>query len=253
MKLVSVDYHMHSVWSDGYSSIETIVNYCIKKGLKAIGITDHYSHNTVKCSQLMEDLSGYFEELRSVSEAYRDKILLKKGIEIDTRTCVFDSPDESRLLTSKKFDYYLFEYVTDNFGAGANFLPYKNNRMPLILLNRIREFKKLLPKDCSVGLAHAYLHILPDEELDEAIEILIDADIFVELNSTYQNYKMDGFEKIFETPEIKLSLGSDAHTLHQIGKLTQPLKYVKKYDAVDRLVFMDGIDEIEIEMEIKRV
>ena len=251
MKLVSVDYHMHSVWSDGYSSIEGIVNYCIKRGLKAIGITDHYSHNTVKCSQIMEDLPGYFEELRSVSRAYRDKILLMKGIEIDTRTCVFDSPEESRLLTSKKFDYYLFEYVTDNFGAGANFLPYKNNRMPLILLNRIIDFKKLLPKECSVGLAHAYLHILPKEELEEAIEIIIDEDIFVELNSTYQNYKMDGFERIFETDEIKLSLGSDAHTLHQIGQLTQPLKYIKEYDAIDRLVFMDGIDEIEI--EIKKV
>ncbi len=102
-----------------------------------------------------------------------------------------------------------------------------------------------------MGLAHAYLHILPKEELEEAIEIIIDEDIFVELNSTYQNYKMDGFERIFETDEIKLSLGSDAHTLHQIGQLTQPLKYIKEYDAIDRLVFMDGIDEIEI--EIKKV
>ncbi len=248
MKLVTVDFHTHSTFSDGYSNIETIVNYCVRKGLKAVGITDHYSHNAVKCSQIMEDLSGYFEELQSVSEMYRDKIVLMKGIEIDTRACVFDSPEECSILTSKKFDYYLFEYVTDNFGAGANFLPYKNNRMPLILLNRIRDFKKLLPKKCSVGLAHAYLHILPEKELKEAIEILIDADIFVELNSTYQNYKMEGFEKIFETDEIKLSLGSDAHTLHQIGKLTQPLKYVKEYNAEDRLVFMDGIDALEIEI-----
>ncbi|MGQ9721305.1 MAG: PHP domain-containing protein [Candidatus Jordarchaeum sp.] len=251
MKLVTVDYHIHSTWSDGYSSIEGILNYCIRKGLQSIGITDHYSHNTVKCSQITENLSEYFSELQSLSDAYRNKILLRKGIEIDTRACVFDSPEECRILTSKKFDYYLFEYVTDNFGAGANFLPYKNNRMPLILLNRIRDFKKLLPKECSVGLAHAYLHILPEEELEEAIELIIDADIFVELNSTYQNYKMDGFEKIFETEEIKLSLGSDAHTLHQIGKLEQPLKYVKGYHAEDRLVFMDGIDALEV--EIKRI
>lgn len=249
MKLASVDFHIHSTWSDGYSSIEGILDYCVRKGLKSVGITDHYSHNSVKCSQLTEDLSGYFEDLLSASEKYRDRIIVKKGVEIDTRACVFDSPEEMRVLTSKRFDYYLFEYVTDNFGAGANFLPYKNNRKPLVLLNRIRDFKRLLPKECSVGLAHAYLHILPDEELREAIEILTDADIFVELNSTYQNYKMDGFERIFETREIKLSLGSDAHTLHQIGKLTQPLKYVRKYNAEDRLVFTEGIDELEIELK----
>jgi histidinol phosphatase-like PHP family hydrolase len=213
-----------------------------------VGITDHYSRNPAKCSKITEDLSGYFEELRSVSEAYRDKIRLRKGVEIDTRACSFDSPAECRVLTSKKFDYYLFEYVTDNFGASAIFSPYKDNRKPLALLNRIRDFKKQLPKECLVGLAHAYLHILSFEELKEAIEILIDADIFVELNSTYQNYKMDGFEKILETDEIKLSLGSDAHTLHQIGKLSQPLKYVRKFDALGRLVFMDGVDELEIEI-----
>jgi hypothetical protein len=187
--------------------------------------------------------------LRSVSEACSDKIVLKKGIEIDTRACSFDSLEECSALTSRKFDYYLFEYVTDNFGAGANFSLDKDNRKPLALLNRIRDFKKLLPKECLVGLAHAYLNILPAEELKGAIEIIIDADIFVELNSTYQNYKMDGFEKIFETNEIKLSLGSDAHTLDQIGKLSQPLKYVKKFDAVNRLVFMDGVGELEIEIK----
>ena len=216
--------------------------------MKSVGITDHYSRNSAKCSQVTEDLSGYFEDLRSVSEACRDKIVLRKGIEVDTRACSFDSPEECGALTSKKFDYYLFEYVTDNFGAGANF-SLEDNRKPLALLNRIRDFKKLLPKECLVGLAHAYLNILPAEELKEAIEILIDADIFVELNSTYQNYKMDGFEKIFETNEIKLSLGSDAHTLQQIGKLSQPLKYVKKFDAVNRLVFMDGVGELEIEIK----
>ena len=249
MKLVTADHHIHSTWSDGYSNINSIINYCIRKGLKSVGITDHYSRNSAKCSQITEDLSGYFEDLRSVSEACRDKIVLRKGIEVDTRACSFDSPQECSALTSKKFDYYLFEYVTDNFGAGANFLLDKDSRKPLALLNRIRDFKKHLPKECLVGLAHAYLNILPAEELKEAIEIIIDADIFVELNSTYQNYKMDGFEKIFETNEIKLSLGSDAHTLHQIGKLSQPLKYVKKFDAVNRLVFMDGVGELEIEIK----
>ncbi|MEM3563962.1 MAG: PHP domain-containing protein [Candidatus Jordarchaeaceae archaeon] len=248
MKLVTTDYHIHSTWSDGYSSIEGILSYCVRKGLKAVGVTDHYSHNTVKCSQIMEDLTGYFQELETLCEAYRDKIVLKKGIEIDTRACVFDSPAESRVLTSQKFDYYLFEYVTDNFGAGANSLPYKNDRLPLVLLNRIREFKKRLPKDCLVGLAHAYLHILPKEELEEAIKIIVDANLFVELNSTYQNYKMEGFERILEVDKIKLSLGSDAHTLQQIGKLTQPLRYVKDYRAEERLIFMDGIRELEVDV-----
>lgn len=95
--MISLDLHMHSVFSDGTLTIEKIVDLCGRAGLDAIAITDHlcsYDHIVgVSAHILNKSLSqatwpSYISEIRKQADrAWREyKMIVYSGVEFTRNT-----------------------------------------------------------------------------------------------------------------------------------------------------------------------
>ncbi len=74
------DYHTHTVMSHGRSTAEENVKKAVELGLPVLGVADHsVGHPAFG----IEDADAYVAELSRLKEAYRDKLHLSIGIELN--------------------------------------------------------------------------------------------------------------------------------------------------------------------------
>ena len=110
--MVKTDLHTHTVYSDGKDTPEQMVLSAINKGVKVYGISDH-SYTPFDTSYCMtpDRYAEYFSVLTELKEKYKDKIDLRRGIELDYYSC---KPDIT-------FDYIIgsVHYVK----AGSEYIP----------------------------------------------------------------------------------------------------------------------------------
>jgi DNA polymerase (family 10) len=76
------DLHMHSVWSDGRDSIETMVGACRDLGYEYIAITDHSPASGVARTLTAKNVKRQAEEIAGVRERFPD-IAILHGCEVD--------------------------------------------------------------------------------------------------------------------------------------------------------------------------
>jgi DNA polymerase (family 10) len=76
------DLHMHSVWSDGRDSIDTMVGACRDLGYEYIAITDHSPASGVAHSLTAKNVTRQAEEIAGARERFPD-IAILHGCEVD--------------------------------------------------------------------------------------------------------------------------------------------------------------------------
>jgi len=186
------DYHTHTMWSDGSSTVEEIVGVATLRGIKRIGITDHF--------RKIKSVKNYIEEIRG-----------QKGIEILVGTEIRwknlkHLAEEERLDILNDFDYILVERLKP-----------KNQEELNSLLEKIK------PK---VGLAH------PDytkdfDFLDESISLELNQKKLYRRNKEVSGELKEKIRRY--TKKHQFTLGSDAHKpkyvgiIRLVGKLAQEL------------------------------
>ena len=69
-----VDYHMHSVLSDGKNSYEEMVLSAISKGLDEIGFTDHVCLKPVDWAIRVEDIPVMTRQILDLKAEYKNEI-----------------------------------------------------------------------------------------------------------------------------------------------------------------------------------
>lgn len=100
-----VDYHMHSVLSDGKNTYEEMILGAIEKGLDEIGFSDHVCQKPVSWAIRLEDIPVMTEQILDLKEKYEDQIKVRYGIEVD----YFPGREEelSELIDSIPVDYVI--------------------------------------------------------------------------------------------------------------------------------------------------
>lgn len=78
-----VDYHMHSVLSDGKNTYEEMILSAVEKGLDEIGFTDHVCLKPVDWAIRLEDIPVMTEQILALKQKYHDQIRVRYGIEVD--------------------------------------------------------------------------------------------------------------------------------------------------------------------------
>ncbi|MEM3587668.1 MAG: PHP domain-containing protein [Candidatus Jordarchaeaceae archaeon] len=230
------DLHIHTNWSDGVSTCREIVEYATSKNMSLIGFSDHFSTDPEKNPKIIQRLQDYYEEIRSLGREFKKQIKIKAALEVDARTYDFLSNESVEILTSQNFDYYLFEYVTDPY----SYFPIET-RDPEIIILKIKRFREILSDSCPVGIAHMDLRFLNEDKLKKVIDKLSEAALFVELNTSKNNYRHEKFKYIMEREDIKLSIGTDSHIKTHIGNIEYPLNLIKSYNATNRLIFLSEL------------
>lgn len=90
------NYHTHTTFCDGQSTVEEVVRSAIAKGFDAIGFSGH-GYTDFDYTYCMMDMDAYLAEIRRVAEKYKKEIEVYAGVE----------EDASYPLPRDKFDYIL--------------------------------------------------------------------------------------------------------------------------------------------------
>jgi histidinol phosphatase-like PHP family hydrolase len=93
------DFQMHSVWSDGAETLESIVDACLARGYQCAGITDHSYGLPIAGGMSMAQVAEQHLAIDALNAKYKDRFRMFKGIETNIRTdgTVDMEPHELRL------------------------------------------------------------------------------------------------------------------------------------------------------------
>ncbi|MDO9614257.1 MAG: histidinol-phosphatase HisJ family protein [Bacteroidota bacterium] len=226
-----VDYHMHSILSDGKDSYEEMVRVAISKGLDEIGFSDHVCLKPVDWAISLIDIPVMTEQILDLRLKYKGQIKIRYGIEMD----YFPGVDKElkELIESMPVDYVIgsVHFIGDwNFDTDQSFYgKWPNDQV-------YGEYFELIQQAAASGLFDIIGHldiikkfrIYPESNqnklFEDTIKIIKKHDLVVELNTGGIDRPCADYTpgpKLLEMcyrHNVPVTLSSDAHKAEQIAR-----------------------------------
>lgn len=221
---ITADYHTHTKYSDGKSTIEENIKSAIKKNLRTVGITDHaYKHAGFGVKY--EDYDRIREEIDILKEKYKDiEILMGTECNVLDDKGNIDLDEHILSLVDYVMAGYHYGSMIKNARGGINHLcnligPLKHTQLEYntnALINAMKNndiFILTHPGD------KGYVDI-------EAIaEVAQKTDTILEINERHHNLTTGQLIKI-RNYDIKYVISSDAHLAKNVGEVDEAMKRV---------------------------
>ena len=198
------DLHVHSVWSDGFETIETIAKYCKKIGYEYVGITDHSQSLKIARGLSEDQVLKKINEIEKINKKIKDFKILK-GTECDIKED--GSLDYSEKIL-KKFDYVC---------AGIHTMFKMKSD---ILTKRI---VKAIENKYVTFIAHPTCRLIRTREpfvldMENIYEKAKENNTYLEINSFPDRLDLnDMHSKTAKERGVKFVIGTDAHILNQLS------------------------------------
>ena len=226
-----VDYHMHSILSDGHDTYEDMINSAISKGLDEIGFTDHVCLKPVTWAIRTEDIPVMTEQIQDLKLKYKDQIQIRYGIELDYFPGVENELQE--IIERIPVDYVIgsVHFIGDwNFDTDQSLYgKWTNDKL-------YEKYFRIVQQAANSGLFDVIGHIdiikkfriYPESNQDmlfeETIKIIKASNLVVELNTGGLDRPCAEFTpglKLLElcyANHVPVTLSSDAHRAGQIAR-----------------------------------
>ena len=243
--ILTGDYHTHSPYSHGKSTIAENAERASQIGLKEIAITDHgYTH--VMFGLKRRETQAYIQECKAAQERYGVRVLV--GIEAN----VLGETGESDLTEKdfENFDVYLAGnhvaakyYGWNNFwnyGVG-NFLPRNLGIKPTkaLIERNTKAYIQVIKNNPIDALTH--LNFLCPSNALEVAKCAEDYGTYIELNSKKQHLTDDELCEIVQKTNVRFIVNSDAHHVGRVGDTALVDKQLTRIAfPVDRIDNIDG-------------
>lgn len=233
------DYHMHCSFSDDSKTpMEDMINKSIELGLKEICFTDHVDYSIISNNIEKDNLINYEEYFKNIEyfkEKYKNKITIKKGIEMGLQNHILSKCSDD--IRSNDFDFVIGSIHTINkselikrdfYKDKSQFEAYKQYYD--ILYNIISKFN-----DYSV-IGHMDIvkrygdlnNIIDDKifenEIDKILRKIIDNGKGIEVNTSCFRYGLPDLtpssyilKRYRQLGGEIITTGSDSHNPNQIA------------------------------------
>ena len=100
------DYHVHSNFSpDSKTSMTKMIETAINLGLKEICFTDHMDYDVKQTDKFILNYNEYLHTLELMQDKYRNKITIKKGIELGLQPHLIEKYNKD--MKNNKFDFII--------------------------------------------------------------------------------------------------------------------------------------------------
>jgi putative hydrolase len=189
------DYHIHCNYNDHSAvdlTIENVVAYAEKIGLRTIAFTEHVRRTS-------DWVPRYLDEIKSVSNASNKKMQVITGFEAKIlRDGSIDCSDEY----SK--NYFIVASFHSTFGDKK------------IWIEALKKAIENPDVDVIGHLASEQSFDLYDDELSEIASLVVSNNKIIEINAKYHRPPPRWLAK-FKQHGVSFHLGSDAHSLEEIG------------------------------------
>jgi len=203
---IQFDYHVHTTWSDGVSTIEDVVQFAKSQGLKGIAICDHSQSLKIAKGLSVEKLLEKNKEIDVLRRKYPDFHILK-GSEVDIKSDgTLDYPDDvldTLDVVVASIHFHSTNDVTEVYKAA-------------IRSGRVHIIGHIVGRYINDRKGHEF-------NIEEILQECKLHNVAIELNC--QPNRLDANENILKRCKelgVKVALGSDAHEKNQI-------KYVRSY------------------------
>jgi len=199
------DYHIHTNYNDHADSnltVKNVVKEAERKGLEIIALTEHVRESSKWIPNYLNEISNYKEKTKvKVISGFEAKILSDGNI--DCRE----------------------EIARDYFIIASFHTKYYDKAIWINALKKVIENKYV---NVIGHLAPESSFHINTEEIEEFAKLLSKHDKIVEVNAKYKRPPED-WVKIFIKRGVKFHLGSDAHSLSEIGNYASIIKLIKLF------------------------
>jgi histidinol phosphatase-like PHP family hydrolase len=230
-----VDCHAHSTFSDGALSVPQVIERAVALGVQP-GIADHVSHDVAKTIDTLAELTAYLDELdrhdvlRGGEFCYHDSFWREVPPELVRRFThrvgsihAVRMPDGTLIRAfSRKIpdDLELDAYMA----AHLDYVEAFAREMPV----DIHAHPTLLP----LPFRHRHVDELWNEERESRlVNALYAAGIAFEISNRYPPHER--LVRRAVDRGVRISLGSDGHTLEQVGDVARPLAMARALGVRD--------------------
>lgn len=248
-----IDYHTHTVLSDGNNTHEEMVKAAIEKGLSEIGFTDHVCIKDVEWGIDFVDIPVMSSQINYLKEKYKKYILVKYGIELDY--FAGHEIELSRIINKLPLDYVIgsVHFIDDwNFDSDKSLYgKWSNDEL-------YQKYFKIVQQLARSNLFDIIGHfdiikkfnVIPETNqqklYEETLKVIKDSNCVVELNTGGLDRECKEFTpsetilKICYDLQIPITLSSDAHSPKQIGRHYVEAIHVLKKIGFNELVKYTG-------------
>jgi putative hydrolase len=226
---VKFDFHIHTRYSDGLCSHPEIVSAAEAKGLEAMAFTDHGPELSVGVS--LGRLNQMLEDIKLAREGADIHILAGIESNVIDQYGMLDV-DEGFI---KNLDFLAVGVHNMETDVGADFAHEYLQRVTRAIERQeidILAHPFHFNTDLLLGLSH--------EDVEEFVDLAAEHDVAMELNTKYKA-PSDDFIKICLKKGVKLSVGSDAHRLAEVGRIDWALATLKRVGATREDLIFDAI------------
>lgn len=225
-----IDYHVHSIFSDGKNTYQDYILEAERVGLNEIGFSDHICINYPKWAVKLSDFDQVDNEIKQLKLKSKN-VNIRYGFEVDyIENREFEI---SNLLKKFSVDYIIgsVHYVND-----WNFDINKKDFLKKDIDQFYKDYYSLVQKAAKSKLFDIIGHIdlakkfnyFPSFNLTEVFNqtaiILKESDMVFELNTSGKDkdckefYPSDQFLKILYEHKVPVTLGSDSHSINHLGR-----------------------------------
>ena len=199
------DYHVHTNYNDHSDSNLTVKNVVIeaeRKGIEIIALTEHVRESSEWIHNYLNEIANYKKKTKvKVIPGFEAKILSDGNI--DCRE------DIAR-------DYFIIASFHTKYYDKAIWI----NALKKVIENKYVNVIGHLAPESSFQIN--------TEEIEEFAKLLSKHDKIVEVNAKYKR-PPENWVKIFIKRGVRFHLGSDAHSLSEIGNYASIIKLIKLF------------------------
>jgi histidinol-phosphatase (PHP family) len=239
---MNVDYHMHTILSDGHNTHEEMVISAIEKGFDEIGFSDHFCIRQ-PCSWAVgaDGIAQLEEKVAEVKEKYKEQINVLFGLEVDYFA---DREEEIReSLQPFNFDYLIGSvHFLDDWNYDTDKSRYDDYSNDFLYEWYFRELQKAAKSGLFDIMAHPDLikkfRIWPETSkrhlFEETAGIFAESGVAFEINTSGIDRPCGEFFPGNELLEsfcnagVSVTLGSDSHLKEQIGRYFNEARTILK-------------------------
>jgi len=228
---INGDFHVHSSWSDGSDSIETIASVAQQRRYSFIGITDH-SQSLKIANGLTEDrIQKKLQEIKTLNKKFPNLRILC-GTECDIKT---DGTLDYSNKILKQFD---FVYI----GIHTAFKMDKETMTKRIIKGMDNEQVDFVahPTGRLIGKREPY-----EVDLEQIIDTAKETDTRLEINSFPDRLDLDDTHvKLAKEHGVQFVLGTDSHSINHLdfmrfGIATARRGWLEKKDILNTYSLKD--------------
>jgi len=229
---MNVDYHMHTILSDGHNTHEEMVRSAIEKGFDEIGFSDHFCIRQ-PCSWAVgaDGIAQLEEKVAEIKEKYSEQINVLFGLEVDYFA---DREEEIReSLQPFNFDYIIGSvHFLDDWNYDTDKSRYGDYTNDFLYEWYFRELQKAAKSGLFDIMAHPDLikkfRIWPETSkrhlFEDTARIFAESGVAFEINTSGIDRPCGEFFPGNELLEafciagVPVTIGSDSHLKEQIGR-----------------------------------